>query len=217
MKNHPPLSILNDTLPYLKSNNSLTEDLNILNSSMDDHHSVYESKMKLPSVFDDSETDAGLIPISQSDMKILGSITSTPKVMLYIYPPNQCSKNRSILKVLGNKINSLTSSKLFSDLGEVKILGPKNHNQELMVSQYQDTKLLSPYEQFLKSTASNTNGCDTNAVNASAGCRKEVKILGKKLGTGIITSTEEGNVVEVVEEKTKLVRNFMVTFNLFAH
>nr|XP_034193225.1 uncharacterized protein LOC117610217 isoform X2 [Osmia lignaria] len=185
MKNHPPLSILNDTLPYLKSNNSLTEDLNILNSSMDDHHSVYESKMKLPSVFDDSETDAGLIPISQSDMKILGSITSTPKV-------------------LSNKINSLPSSKLFSDLGEVKILGPKNHNQELMVSQYQDTKLLSPYEQFLKSTASNTNGCDTNAVNASGGCRKEVKILGKKLGTGIITSTEEGNVVEVVEEKTKL-------------
>lgn len=76
-----------------------------------------------------------------------------------------------------------------------------------MTSQYQDIKLLSPYEQFLKNTASNTNGCDSGGVNTSGGCRKEVKILGKKLGTGIITSTEEGNVVEVIEEKTKLVRD----------
>lgn len=84
MKNHPPLSILNDTLPYLKSNTSLAEDLNILGSStMDDHHSVYESKIKLPSVFDDPEPDTGLIPINQSDMKILGSGTSN-KVKLYI-------------------------------------------------------------------------------------------------------------------------------------
>lgn len=77
MKNHPSLSILNDTLPYLKSNTSLAEDLNILGSStMDDHHSVYESKIKLPCVFDNSEPDTGLIPISQSDMKILGSGSS---------------------------------------------------------------------------------------------------------------------------------------------
>ncbi|CAL7940690.1 unnamed protein product [Xylocopa violacea] len=186
MKNHPTLSILNDTLPYLKSNTSLVEDLNILgNSTMDDHHSVYESKMKLPSAFDDAELDTGLMPISQSDMKILGSGSTSAKV-------------------LGNKANCLSPSKLFSGLNDVKILGPKNHSQELMSSQYQDVKLLSPYEQFLKSTASNTNGCDSGGVNTSGGCRKEVKILGKKLGTGIITSTEEGNVVEVIEEKTKL-------------
>ncbi|XP_003399243.2 uncharacterized protein LOC100645768 [Bombus terrestris] len=185
MKNHPSLSILNDTLPYLKSNTSLAEDLNILGSStMDDHHSVYESKIKLPCVFDNSESDTGLIPISQSDMKILGSGSSN--------------------KVLGSKSNCLPSSKLFSGLNEVKILGPKNHNQEIMTPQYQDLKLLSPYEQFLKNTASNTNGCDSGVVTTSGGCRKEVKILGKKLGTGIITSTEEGNVVEVIEEKTKL-------------
>ena len=98
----------------------------------------------------------------------------------------------------------------------MKILGPKNHNQEIMTPQYQDLKLLSPYEQFLKNTASNTNGCDSGVVTTSGGCRKEVKILGKKLGTGIITSTEEGNVVEVIEEKTKLVRDSMITFNLFA-
>ncbi|KAK1126008.1 hypothetical protein K0M31_005538 [Melipona bicolor] len=185
MKNHSSLSILNDTLPYLKSNTSLVEDLNILGSStLDDHHSVYESKIKLPSVFDDTESDTGLIPISQSDMKILGSGSSN--------------------KVLGNKSNCLSSSKLFPGLNEVKILGPKNHSQEIITSQYQDVKLLSPYEQFLKNTASNTNGCDSGELNTSGGCRKEVKILGKKLGTGIITSTEEGNVVEVIEEKTKL-------------
>ncbi|XP_017880353.1 zinc finger protein 148-like [Ceratina calcarata] len=191
MKNHTSLSILNDTLPYLKSNTSLTEDLNILgNSSMDDHDSVYESKMKLPSVFDDAETDTSLIPINQSDIKILGTESVSTKV-------------------LGSKPNYL-QSKLFSGLNEVKILGPKNRSQEIMTSQYQDVKLLSPYEQFLKSTASNTNGCDTvggtmsSGSSAGSGCRKEVKILGKKLGTGIITSTEEGNVVEVIEEKTKL-------------
>lgn len=84
----------------------------------------------------------------------------------------------------------------------------------MMTSQYQDIKLLSPYEQFLKNTASNTNGCDSGGVNTSGGCRKEVKILGKKLGTGIITSTEEGNVVEVIEEKTKLVRDPTITFSI---
>ncbi|XP_076168161.1 uncharacterized protein LOC143147112 [Ptiloglossa arizonensis] len=186
LKSHPSLSILSETLPYLKSNTSLAEDLNILgNSTMDDHHSVYESKMKLP-VFEDNESDPGLISISQADLKLLGSIHQKTKV-------------------LGNKMNCLPSSKLFAGLGEVKILGPKNHTQEIMAPQYSDMKLLSPYEQFLKNTASNTNGCDTNIVNASGGCRKEVKILGKKLGTGIITSTEDGNVVEVVEEKTKLI------------
>lgn len=84
----------------------------------------------------------------------------------------------------------------------------------MMTSQYQDIKLLSPYEQFLKNTASNTNGCDSGGVNTSGGCRKEVKILGKKLGTGIITSTEEGNVVEVIEEKTKLVWDPTITFSI---
>ncbi|CAK9828293.1 Fez family zinc finger protein 2 [Anthophora retusa] len=186
MKSHPPLSILNETLPYLKSNTSLAEDLNMFSNSTTDSHSMYESKIKLPSVFDDTETDAGLIPISQADMKILGSGSSNSKIFC-------------------NKTNCLPSSKLFSGLGEVKILGPKNHSQEIMTSQYQDVKLLTSYEQFLKNTAANTNGCDGSGVNTSAGCRKEVKILGKKLGTGIITSTEEGNVVEVIEEKTKLI------------
>ncbi|XP_076648487.1 uncharacterized protein LOC143356568 [Halictus rubicundus] len=190
LKNHPPLSILSETLPYLKSNTSLTEDLNILGSStMEEHHSVYESKMKLSPVFDDSEPDGGLMPIGQSDMKILGTTHQSAKLFSGLG---------------GRTTDSLPSSKLFSGLCEVKILGPKNHSQEIMASQYSNMKLLTPYEQFLKNTAVNTNGCETNVVNTSGGCRKEVKILGKKLGTGIITSTEDGNVVEVVEEKTKL-------------
>lgn len=70
MKNHPPLSLLSETLPYLKNSQSFTEDLNILGiSPMEDHHSEYDSKMKLSSVFDD-DCDAGLIPFSQSDMKV---------------------------------------------------------------------------------------------------------------------------------------------------
>lgn len=51
---------------------------------MDDHHSVYESKIKLPSVFDDPEPDTGLIPINQSDMKILGSATSNKVKFSYV-------------------------------------------------------------------------------------------------------------------------------------
>ncbi|XP_076243319.1 uncharacterized protein LOC143184743 [Calliopsis andreniformis] len=184
LKTHPPLSLLSETLPYLKSNNSLAEDLNILNSTTMEDHSVYEPKIKLPSVFDETDHDTSLIPMTQSDMKILGS-------------------GHPSAKILGNKPSCPPSSKLFLGLGDVKILGPKNHSQDLMASQYPDMKLFSPYEQFLKSTASNTNGCD-NVVTSSGGCRKEVKILGKKLGTGIITSTEDGNVVEVIEEKTKL-------------
>lgn len=117
-------------------------------------------------------------------------------------------------KVLGNITNSLPSSKLFLGVGEVKILGPKHHTQDMMASQYSNVKLLTPYEQFLKNTAANTNSCDTNVVNAFSGCRKEVKILGKKLGTGIITSTEDGNVVEVVEERTKLVTDSIVQQNV---
>lgn len=112
-------------------------------------------------------------------------------------------------KILGSKSICPPPSKLFLGLGDVKILGPKNHSQDLMASQYPDMKLLSPYEQFLKSTASNTNGVD-NIINTSGGCRKEVKILGKKLGTGIITSTEDGNVVEVIEDRPKLVSNSAV-------
>lgn len=69
MKNHPPL-LLSETLPYLKSSQSFTEDLNILGVPMEDHHSEYDSKMKLSSVFDD-DCDTGLIPFGQSDMKML--------------------------------------------------------------------------------------------------------------------------------------------------
>jgi len=83
MKNHPPLSLLNEPLPYLKSGQSLTEDLNILGvSSMEDHHSEYDSKMKLSSVFDD-DCDSGLMSFGQSDMKMLDSGSQCMKVQSF--------------------------------------------------------------------------------------------------------------------------------------
>lgn len=93
-------------------------------------------------------------------------------------------------------------------MNDVKILGPKNHNHELATSHYQD-RVLSPFEQFLKSLQSSQNGCTPNAVDMLEGCKKEVKILGKKLGTGIITTTEEGDFVKVVDDKNKFVSNFL--------
>lgn len=85
MKNHPPLSLLNETLPYLKSSQSLAEDLNILGvSPVEDHHAEYDSKMKLSSVFDD-DCDIGLIPFGQSDMKMLDPGNQCIKVYNYIH------------------------------------------------------------------------------------------------------------------------------------
>nr|XP_012221938.1 PREDICTED: uncharacterized protein LOC105671946 [Linepithema humile] len=178
MKNHPPLPLLNETLPYLKSSQSFAEDLDILGvSPVEDHHSEYDSKMKLSSVFDD-DCDTGLISFGQSDIKMFDS-------------GNQC------VKPFNSKL-TLPPPRIFPPaMNDVKILGPKNHNHELATSHYQD-RVFSPFEQFLKSIQ--TNGTP-NAVDMLEGCKKEVKILGKKLGTGIITTTEEGDVVEVVDDK----------------
>ncbi|XP_039305498.1 uncharacterized protein LOC105205750 isoform X3 [Solenopsis invicta] len=184
MKNHPPLSLLSETLPYLKSNQSLSEDLNILGvPPMEDHHSVqdYDPKMKLSSVFDD-DCDTGLISFGQSDMKMLDS-------------GSQCMKSFS-------DRFSLPPPKMYPGLNEIKILGPKTHGHELLTPHYQDIRFLSPYEQFLKNT-SMQNTCVPNIADTSEGCRKEVKILGKKLGTGIITTTEEGDIVKVIDDKPK--------------
>lgn len=86
-------------------------------------------------------------------------------------------------------------------MNEVKILGPKNYNHDFITPHYQETRVLSPFEQFLKSTAMQPNGCMPNVSDpVSEGYRKEVKILGKKLGTGIITTTEEGDIVKVVDD-----------------
>ncbi|XP_072756885.1 uncharacterized protein [Anoplolepis gracilipes] len=181
IKNHPPLSLLNETFPYLKNSQSFADDLNILGvSPVADHHLEYDPKMRLPSVFDD-DCDTGLISFGQSDIKMLDS-------------GNQC------IKPFNDKFY-LPPPKMFPGLNEVKILGPKNHNHELVAPHYQD-RLLSPFEQFLKNTMQ-TSGCMSNNVDAFEGCRKEVKILGKKLGTGIITTTEEGDVVKVVDDNSK--------------
>ncbi|XP_029658905.1 uncharacterized protein LOC115232889 isoform X4 [Formica exsecta] len=183
MKNHPPLSLLNETFPYLKSSQSFADDLNILGvSPVTDHHLEYDSKMRLPSVFDD-DCDTGLISFGQSDIKMLDS-------------GNQC------IKPFSDKF-CLPPPKMFPGLNEVKILGPKNHSHELVAPHYQDNRLLGPFEQFLKNTTMQTSGCISNTIDAFEGCRKEVKILGKKLGTGIITTTEEGDIVKVVDDNSK--------------
>lgn len=107
--------------------------------------------------------------------------------------------------------------KIYPGLNEVKILGPKNHSHEFIVPHYQDTRFLSPYEQFLKN-ATMQNTCVSDVIDpASEGCRKEVKILGKKLGTGIITTTEEGDIVKIIDDKSKFVSNlssFLITFQI---
>ncbi|KAH0950916.1 hypothetical protein HN011_002475 [Eciton burchellii] len=183
MKNHPPLSLLSETLPYLKSSQSFTEDLNILGvPPMEDHHSEYDTKMKLPLVFDDDCDTTGLMPFGQSDMKMLD-------------PENQC------IKPFSDRFG-LPPPRMFPGLNEVKILGPKNHSHDLMTPHYQE-RVLSPFEQFLKSTVVQTSSCVPGTIDPSEGCRKEVKILGKKLGTGIITTTEEGDIVKVVDDKVK--------------
>lgn len=72
MKNHPPLSLLSETFPYLKGSQSFTEDLNMLGvPPMEDHHPEYDTKMKLPMVFDDDCDTSGLMPFGQSDMKLI--------------------------------------------------------------------------------------------------------------------------------------------------
>lgn len=84
-KNHPPLSLLNETFPYLKGSQSLAEDLNILGvSPMEDHHLEYDAKMKLSSVFDD-DCDTGLIPFGPSDMKMFDPGNQYIKVLPYSY------------------------------------------------------------------------------------------------------------------------------------
>lgn len=105
--------------------------------------------------------------------------------------------------------------KIYPGLNEVKILGPKNHSHELIVPHYQDTRFLSPYEQFLKN-ASMQNAYVSNIVDPTIEERKEVKILGKKLSTGIITTTEDGD-VKVIDEKPKFVSKiiFSLFFNYF--
>lgn len=108
------------------------------------------------------------------------------------------------LQSFGDKF-CLPPPKMFSGLNEVKILGPKNHSHELVAPHYQDNRLLSPFEQFLKNTTMQTSGCIPNTIDVFEGCRKEVKILGKKLGTGIITTTEEGDIVKVVDDNSKFV------------
>lgn len=106
----------------------------------------------------------------------------------------------------------MPAPRIFPGMNEMKIVGPKHHNHELITPYYQENRVLSPFEQFLKSL--HTNGYAPNAVDTSEGGRKEVKILGKKFSAGIIT--EEGDIVQIIDEKSKFVSNF-ITRSLILH
>lgn len=83
MKNHPPpLPLLNsETLPYLKSSQSFTEELDMLGISLvDDHHLEYDPKMKLSSSVFDDDCDVGLMAFGQPDMKMFDSGNQCMKV-----------------------------------------------------------------------------------------------------------------------------------------
>ena len=72
---------------------------------------------------------------------------------------------------------------ILGSVGEVKILGPKNPTPEMLM-QYQDLKFLNSYEQFLKSS-------HFGPITNCSGELMEVKVLGKKLETGILTNLDE--------------------------
>ncbi|KAL2722726.1 zinc finger protein 148-like isoform X1 [Vespula squamosa] len=180
-KNHPSTPIINNTLSYLKANQSISEDMTIINNSTIQDHAEYDTKMKLPMVFDENDHNTGIVSLNHPEIKILDS-------------GNQATKT------FGNNETLSPLSKIYPNFGEVKILGPKNHGQELVTTQFQDMKMFSPYEDLLKNSIPplNMRGNSPNNV-----CKKEVKILGKKLG--IIGGTEDDKVIKLLDDKRKLV------------
>nr|XP_050852700.1 uncharacterized protein LOC127064989 isoform X2 [Vespula vulgaris] len=182
-KNHSSTPIISNTLSYLKANQSISEDMTIINNSTIQDHAEYDTKMKLPMVFDENDHSTGIVSLNHPEIKILDS-------------GNQATKT------FGNNETLSPLSKIYPNFGEVKILGPKNHGQELVTTQFQDMKMFSPYEDLLKNSIAplNMRGNSPNNI-----CKKEVKILGKKLGTGIIGGTEDDKVIKLLDDKRKLV------------
>ena len=93
------------------------------------------------------------------------------------------------LKVLNSRCQNgmnnqrQNNQKLMNSLGEVKILGPKNPTPE-MIMQYQDLKFLNSYEQFLKNS-------HFGSMADYHGEKKDVKVLGKKLESGVFINLDE--------------------------
>lgn len=179
-RNHHPLSILHDSIPFLK-NQSFTDDLNMLGddgSSIIDHHSIHEynSRLKLPE-FDDCESESSLLSIGQTEVKILGA------------------KNQNMKMFDG--MNDKHSQKVLDRMDDAKILGSKIMPLEL-TSQYSDFKYLNSYDQFFKSVTSDFTSLNSIAsplnsiISDFDGVRKEVKILGKKLENEILAAMETG-------------------------
>lgn len=79
-KNHSSTSIINNTLSYLKANQSISEDMAIINNSTIQDHAEYDPKMKLPLVFDENDHNTGIVSLNHADIKILDSGNQATKV-----------------------------------------------------------------------------------------------------------------------------------------
>ncbi|XP_015187537.1 PREDICTED: uncharacterized protein LOC107072270 [Polistes dominula] len=160
-KNHSSTSMINNTLPLFKSNQSISEDMIIINNTIHDHVEC-DSKMKLS--FDENDHNTGMIALNHPEIKILDS---------------------------ENQANT-----------KVKILGPKNHGQELVGTQFQDLKMFSSYDGLLKNSKAPLSMRDNNLNNVR---KKEVKILGKKFEIDLINGENEGVIKFMESRKFKLV------------
>ncbi|KAI4487652.1 hypothetical protein M0802_011965 [Mischocyttarus mexicanus] len=159
-------SMINNNLPFLKPNQSLSEDMIIINNTINDH-AEYDSKMKLPMAFDENDHNTGMISLNRPEIKILDS---------------------------ENQANT-----------KVKILGPKNHGQELVGTPYQDLKMFPLFDGLLKNSKTPLNMRDNNNLNNVR--KKDVRILGKKLETDVIGGENDGVIKFMGNRKFKFDKN----------
>lgn len=214
-----PLSILNDTINYLRNCpprslsdefGMLSEDQEMITGELEERHlqqqgiTCYGGKMKI-NEFDEAIGDPlNLLGVAQQETKFLGQQQSL-KVAGHQRAQN-CHRIPDYYR--GNESrNYWDAQRNLPSFGEVKILGPKNPDgfDESSI-QLQDIRILGSYEQFMKSS---TNFGQQQFVKTSTNCgpdetsqptRKQVKILGKKLESGFIESSEDGMMVKIDEE-----------------
>lgn len=79
-KNHSSTPIISNTLSYLKANQSISEDMTIINNSTIQDHAEYDTKMKLPMVFDENDHSTGIVSLNHPEIKILDSGNQATKV-----------------------------------------------------------------------------------------------------------------------------------------
>ncbi|KAI4485349.1 hypothetical protein M0804_006854 [Polistes exclamans] len=86
-KDHSSTSMINNTLPLLKPNQSISEDMIIINNTIYDHAEC-DSKMKLPFDENDHNTGIGMIPFNHPEIKILDSENQANTKVKILGPKN---------------------------------------------------------------------------------------------------------------------------------